>query len=479
MNLDLFQCPSCRGGLAASSATQVCCSVCGTIVEAKNAILDFVAGHTSTMLDDIDYDEFYRIDDSYSDVLVRSIKSYVGSRWPAPLGTVLEIGCGTGGFSRSLLQIEKPERTVLTDVSPKMLRICQQHLSRIGLLEGTQVSFATYDGANQPLASEVFDTCLGTSVLHHILDVRSCLVDMHRVLKPGGKAFFLEPNLRFHRALYATLADIVAYYLSTGVSADDIDLGRTASWICEVHRIVLHANDLEFLADKEDKHMFRGEEIEALALGAGFDSAEALPATIDPAGVHTAGVYLTQCEVGKGRLNDILRLMPVFQSRYFSLLDAKDRSASFVLAFSKSSSARPGQNTSIHPAAGSSTNFTAHDAKLRCHLTIRTADSNTISVEGWCVAIGEIKWLRLTIDGIVYKVSVWFPRLDVQVAINADGVYPSHHAICSGVNETMTLSAPIRDNTAIAIDVVLANGSVVDVAQDVRLQNDIQRIVSV
>jgi len=43
---------------------------------------------------------------------------------------------------------------------------------------------------------------------------------------------------------------------------------------------------------------------------------------------------------------------------------------------------------------------------------------------------------------------VWFPRLDVQVAINADGVYPAHHAICSGLNETMSCPRPamMRDH---------------------------------
>lgn len=471
MNLDLFQCPRCHGALAASSPDIVRCSTCGETVASKNAIIDFVAGHSVTMLDNIDYDAFYRVEDSYSDILVENIKSCVGAHWPASLGTVLEIGCGTGGFSRSLLRLEKPDRAVLTDVSPKMLQICRDHLNRLGLLAGDRVSFATYSGAEQSLAPAKFDTCVGTSVLHHILDVGSCLADLQRVLKPGGKAFFLEPNLQFHRALYATLGDIVAYFLSKGAAADDPDLARIVSWMCEVRCNVVHANDLRFLATREDKHLFLAEEIELLAIECGFGSAEALPANIDRDGADAASVYLAQCQVGEERLSEVRKLMPVFQSRYFSLLDPRERSPSFVLVFSKSETAgsRPGR--SMRAPAVKAATLAISDVSLRCHLQIRALEADKIFVEGWCVAIAEIKWLKLTIDEAVYDVTVWLPRLDVQVALNPNGIYPAHNALCSGVSDTIALSQPNKNHT-IAVGIVLTNGYTVEIAPAALLQEN-------
>jgi SAM-dependent methyltransferase len=463
MNLDLFQCPTCGGKLRAASNDTVRCSQCGHTIQARDGILDFVAGHASTMLDDIDYDEYYRIDDSYSDILVTSIKSYVGPRWPASLGTLLELGCGTGGFSRSLLRIAAPPRAVLTDVSPKMLRICRQHLDRIGLRAGSQISFATYSGTEQSLVPAAFDTCVGTSVLHHILDVRTCLADMHRVLKPGGRAFFLEPNRRFHRALFSTLADIVAHYLSSGVAADDPDLSRIMNWICEVRCIVLHAGDQQFLATKEDKHMFIGEEMETLALDVGFDVAEALTTVVDPMGMHTTSVYLNQCGISEPRLADVLRLMPAFQPRYLSSLAPRDQSASFVLSLLKSagrrdatSSARPATDVPL-PAS-----FTARDVALRYHLEInakRDADGILLSIVGWCVATTDILWVRVTIGSGVHDIPVWLPRPDVHVAINANGLYPAQNSLCSGVDQTITMPTSTEKILGIAVDAVLMDGS--------------------
>jgi ubiquinone/menaquinone biosynthesis C-methylase UbiE len=77
---------------------------------------------------------------------------------------------------------------VLTDVSPEMLRICRTHLTRLGLASALPVRFATYSAHEACFCDEAFDSCIGTSVVHHITDVRAFLTDVWRILRPGGRA---------------------------------------------------------------------------------------------------------------------------------------------------------------------------------------------------------------------------------------------------------------------------------------------------
>jgi SAM-dependent methyltransferase len=463
MNLNLFQCIRCAGRLEKRDPGALRCSACGARVDSTDDILDFVAGKAVTALDELDYDQFYRIDDDYSHLLIREIQSSVGDRWPKTIGTVVELGCGTGGFSRALLQVERPQAAVLTDVSPKMLRICRQHLSRIGVLLQGEITFATYSGAERSLATEAFDICVGTSVLHHILDVRACLADVHRILKPGGRAFFLEPNYRFHHALHATLADLVALYLTQGVPPGDPDLSRISNWVCEFRCNALHSGDLAFLATREDKHMFTSEEVRALARETGFAAGEALPVSIDPTGKNTADVYLAQCEVSVERRRELNRLMPALRDRYFDLLSVADQSPSYVLAFEKSADACKAQPVGPRDKSAPPTPpRSLTDLRLRACIdlsAVRTEAGIEITIRGWCVAITGVRWVHLKVAGQTHRVPVWLPRIDVQAAINAGGLYPSWVALCSGLQETVLLphGAAVEP---LLIDIVSTDASV-------------------
>ena len=45
-----------------------------------------------------------------------------------------------------------------------------------------------------PFAEGVFDSVVGSSILHHV-DMGAALKEIHRVLKPGGRLAFAEPNM--------------------------------------------------------------------------------------------------------------------------------------------------------------------------------------------------------------------------------------------------------------------------------------------
>jgi SAM-dependent methyltransferase len=58
------------------------------------------------------------------------------------------------------------------------------------------------EGAKIPFAPASFASVTSTSVLEHIPDLESVLVDVARILKPGGKFVFCVPNHRFPEQLW-------------------------------------------------------------------------------------------------------------------------------------------------------------------------------------------------------------------------------------------------------------------------------------
>jgi 2-polyprenyl-3-methyl-5-hydroxy-6-metoxy-1,4-benzoquinol methylase len=104
----------------------------------------------------------------------------------APGMTVLELGCGTGHFTRELAY--SCAQIVAIDVSPDLLEIAKAQHSAPNVRYEIQNAYAmTYtDGT--------FDSAIGSSVLHH-LEIEAALREIHRVLKLGGTIYFTEPNM--------------------------------------------------------------------------------------------------------------------------------------------------------------------------------------------------------------------------------------------------------------------------------------------
>ena len=98
---------------------------------------------------------------------------------------VLEIGCGTGLFTEKLFQETKAEITGI-DISEELLEIAGNKLPG--------VNFKIDDAMNLSFADESFDVVCGSSVLHH-LEMEKAYDEFYRVLKPGGRMVFAEPNM--------------------------------------------------------------------------------------------------------------------------------------------------------------------------------------------------------------------------------------------------------------------------------------------
>lgn len=98
---------------------------------------------------------------------------------------MLELGCGTGEFTRRVARAGAG--LVALDLSPDLLAKANSRVR-------TGASFVRADATVLPFHSASFDAVYGCSILHH-LEVEAALSEVRRVLRPGGRLVFSEPNL--------------------------------------------------------------------------------------------------------------------------------------------------------------------------------------------------------------------------------------------------------------------------------------------
>lgn len=104
---------------------------------------------------------------------------------------VLEVGCGSGGVTRRLVQ-ETGASAVGVDINPHGIDAATAAALREGL--SSRVSFQLVD-AEQPLPFRAasFDAVFCNDAINHLAGRAQVFRDWHRVLKPGGRLLFTDP----------------------------------------------------------------------------------------------------------------------------------------------------------------------------------------------------------------------------------------------------------------------------------------------
>ena len=461
----LFQCPSCLAQLAAAPA-ELRCDSCGSRYPLiDGGIIDFVGGRFGTQLDPQHYDADHGINDRRSAVDYRRIRRLLGDRWPASFGRMVEIGCGTGAFSRAILARDAVREAVLTDVSLDMLRICKAHLGRLGLSAQVPMTLATYSTNERCLRDASFDSCVGIQVLHHVPDYAAFLEDLFRFLRPGGIAFFAEPALRYHQALAAGVADIVARQMAAD-PAPSHDRQLLHNWIGEQRRGTLHQGALWYLASLEDKHMFVPEDFAATARRIGFATAEAFPFALDPTGAKMAAGLFGELGLSQEGGAAALAALPSHTRPYFKALPPADRTPSYLFWLSKPRrSAGPRRRAAAAPAVRQRAELNVLPAHWFLELRAQQdARGLALHVEGWCLVNADIQWLRIRVAGVGRDTPVWYPRADVHAAFNRDGTYAAWNSLCCGVQDRLVFDGvPAQvEELPIRMQLVLTNGHSID-----------------
>lgn len=103
---------------------------------------------------------------------------------------LLEIGAGSGRFTIPLLK--KGFHITALELSghmvEKLKKAAKPYQGRLAILKKDLFSVgSTFD--------HTFDVVLGFHILHHLDDLGTCFSRLYRMLKPGGKIIFTEPNI--------------------------------------------------------------------------------------------------------------------------------------------------------------------------------------------------------------------------------------------------------------------------------------------
>lgn len=104
-------------------------------------------------------------------------------------GEVLEIGFGTGlNLSYYPDEIHK---LITVDNNPGVHKLAHKRIEKSTIT----VDHRILSGENLPMADNAFDSVVSTWTLCSIEKVEQAVKEIHRVLKPGGKFFFIEHGL--------------------------------------------------------------------------------------------------------------------------------------------------------------------------------------------------------------------------------------------------------------------------------------------
>ena len=104
----------------------------------------------------------------------------------APGMAILELGCGTGEYTARLAQ--HGAWLVALDLVGDLVRVARGRDLPFG------VRFVLGDAERLPFPDGAFDAVVGNAVLHH-LRLGAALGEIRRVLRPGGRCAFTEPNM--------------------------------------------------------------------------------------------------------------------------------------------------------------------------------------------------------------------------------------------------------------------------------------------
>ena len=97
--------------------------------------------------------------------------------------SLLDCGCGPGSITLGLAEALAPGEVVGIDSDASRIEIAEQSASERGV---ANVRFQTADVQELPFADASFDAVFAHAVLQHVREPVRALVEMHRVLKPGG-----------------------------------------------------------------------------------------------------------------------------------------------------------------------------------------------------------------------------------------------------------------------------------------------------
>ncbi|MFP4509845.1 MAG: ubiquinone/menaquinone biosynthesis methyltransferase [Spirochaetaceae bacterium] len=131
------------------------------------------------------------------DVVTRVLSFGNDGRWKRRLlgmlptqitGLVVDVACGTGDIAEAIAERHERSRVLATDLNSEMVARAKRRLHRFG----ERVQAVEADMTRLPLKEQSVDVLTGGYALRNAPDLQDALREAARVLKPGGKAAFLD-----------------------------------------------------------------------------------------------------------------------------------------------------------------------------------------------------------------------------------------------------------------------------------------------
>jgi ubiquinone/menaquinone biosynthesis C-methylase UbiE len=160
--------------------------------------------------------------------------------------TVIDLGCGTGGFA--IHAAELCEHVHAVDVSPAMLAVAQEKAQNAGV---GNISFHRGGWMSYRHGTDLADAVVSTAVLHHLPDFWKLrgLKNAHDMLKPGGR-------LRLFDVVFPS-------------GRDDED-ARIGEWVEQFRKVAGEEFAEEVMTHVRDEHSTYDWIMEGLLTRAGF-----------------------------------------------------------------------------------------------------------------------------------------------------------------------------------------------------------------
>jgi ubiquinone/menaquinone biosynthesis C-methylase UbiE/uncharacterized protein YbaR (Trm112 family) len=226
---EFFACPLCKGALHERGGDLVC-DACVTAYARKGGVTNFITrrmydsdeafanamsvidfwGHGwQRRLAEEEHVGLFRLTGkelaAYADQCLdrhRRNQSFMVDMVAAPGGrgrTVLNIGCGSG--SEALVIANSGAACLAVDITAEAAAAAAALIANLGAAGAGMQADARF----LPVRSDSVDAVYSSGVLHHSPDIAKSVSEVHRVLKPGGKAYvmlyatwsinFMQPRL--------------------------------------------------------------------------------------------------------------------------------------------------------------------------------------------------------------------------------------------------------------------------------------------
>ena len=103
---------------------------------------------------------------------------------------ILDVGVGTGHMAFDMAKATIGHNEIVgIDISDDMLNTCRERCADL-----PNVSFEMADLYDLPFDEESFDVVLSVQVFEYLEDVQKALLELHRVLKPGGRLILRDAD---------------------------------------------------------------------------------------------------------------------------------------------------------------------------------------------------------------------------------------------------------------------------------------------